>query len=61
MDKIVKIFIADDHPILMRGLKDILAEVKEFQIVGEASDGNTALEMIRNINPDILIPGRFFL
>jgi DNA-binding NarL/FixJ family response regulator len=55
MDKIVKIFIADDHPILMRGLKDILAEVKEFQIVGEASDGNTALEMIRNINPDILI------
>ena len=55
MDKIVKIFIADDHPILMRGLKDILAEVKEFQIVGEASDGNTALEMIRNIKPDILI------
>ena len=55
MSDIVRIFIADDHPILRRGVKDILFEEKKFNVIGEASDGNTALEMARNLKPDILI------
>lgn len=55
MSKTIKIFIADDHPILRRGLMDILKEEKDFEIVGEASDGNSALEKIQDLKPDISI------
>jgi len=55
MSKAIKIFIADDHPILRRGLMDILKEEKDFEIVGEASDGISALEKIQDLKPDISI------
>ena len=37
MRKIIKIFIADDHPIFRRGLVDILKEEKDFEIGGRSS------------------------
>lgn len=49
-----KIFIADDHPILIKGLKDLLLE-KKYNFVGSATDGQTALNFILKEQPNIAI------
>jgi len=51
----VKIFLADDHSILRDGLKMILENEEEFNIVGEAGDGREAYEMIEKLKPDVAI------
>lgn len=51
----IKIFIADDHPIFRRGLVQILSDVADFSIVGEADDGVSALSQIRAVLPDVVV------
>lgn len=51
----IKVFIADDHPIFRRGLVQILNDVADFSIVGEADDGISALSEIRRVLPDIVV------
>jgi two-component system nitrate/nitrite response regulator NarL len=54
MDKI-KLFILDDHQMLIDGLKALLKSEKQFEIIGEATRGAMALEMIRKKQPDIVL------
>jgi len=49
-----KILIVDDHTIFRRGLKEVLADNENLEIVGEASDGNEALEKARALKPDLV-------
>ena len=49
------IVIADDHPVFRRGLRDIIELERGFEVVGEAPDGQRALEMIRKLRPAIAI------
>lgn len=55
MERIIKIFIADDHPIVRKGLKEILQEQKNIQCIGEAENGLDALEQICKLEPDLAI------
>jgi DNA-binding NarL/FixJ family response regulator len=55
MKKQLHIFIADDHPMFRRGLMDVLKSVENISIAGEASDGEVALRMIKELKPDIAI------
>jgi len=55
MERIIKIFIADDHPIVRKGLIEILQEQKNIQCVGQAENGLDALEQIINLEPDLAI------
>lgn len=48
------IVIADDHPLMLRGLTDFLTS-KGFNIVGSAQDGNTAYNLIVKLEPEIAI------
>ncbi|WP_308993143.1 response regulator transcription factor [Mariniflexile litorale] len=48
------IVIADDHPLMLRGLTDFLTS-KGFNIVGSAQDGNTAYNLIVKLKPEIAI------
>ena len=48
------IVIADDHPLMLRGLTDFLTS-KGFNIVGSAADGNTAYNLIVKLKPEIAI------
>jgi DNA-binding NarL/FixJ family response regulator len=49
------ILIADDHPLLRRGLRDVLGEGSRFRIIGEAADGEEAVRLIANLKPHIVI------
>jgi len=47
--------MADDHPIFRNGLKQVIEEDIEISILGEADNGESALELIYNLNPDIAL------
>ena len=51
----VTVLIADDHPLLRRGLRDVIGENSRFKIVGEASDGQEALRLLASLKPQIAI------
>lgn len=50
----VRVFLADDHVVVRQGLKALL-EREGFQVIGEASDGHTALQLISGLNPDVAV------
>ena len=50
-----RIIIVDDHEAIRRGVRQIVETKPYYQVVGEAGDGRTALEMAKEIRPDIAI------
>jgi DNA-binding NarL/FixJ family response regulator len=51
----MKIFLVDDHVILREGLKLILKQIPEIEIIGESGDGVDALEKIERLKPDLVV------
>ncbi len=55
MTQEVTLVIVDDHPLLRRGLRDVIGESSRFRIVGEASDGEEAMRLFVALKPHIAI------
>ncbi|MBN1191961.1 MAG: response regulator transcription factor [Dehalococcoidales bacterium] len=53
--KIIKILIADDHPLIRQALRVVLEKQPEFKLVGEASDGEETIELTRAFLPHVVI------
>ena len=51
----ITVFVADDHVLIRRGLKDILAKNQEIAVVGEAGDGPEAISEIKRLKPDVVL------
>ena len=51
--KSIRIFLADDHPLLRTGLKFSLDQNEEVELIGEAEDGYDAIKKIRKDPPDV--------
>jgi two-component system nitrate/nitrite response regulator NarL len=51
----IRILIADDHPIFRDGLRRLLETEPDLKVVGEASDGNDAVKLARQLKPDIML------
>ena len=51
----ITLLVADDHPLFRQGVVDALSLEKDFQVVGQASDGNAAIELIRSLKPQVAI------
>jgi DNA-binding NarL/FixJ family response regulator len=51
----LRILIADDHRIFRDGLRKLLAAERDFEVVGEAADGDEAARRVRDLRPDILL------
>jgi DNA-binding NarL/FixJ family response regulator len=52
---LITIVMADDHPLFRKGLADVIAAESAFSIVGQAGDGETALELVRFHRPRIAV------
>ncbi|MEI7483799.1 MAG: response regulator transcription factor [Ignavibacteriota bacterium] len=55
MENIKSIIIADDHPIFRNGLKQILLTNDKIKLLGEAANGEEALNLIVNLKPDVAV------
>lgn len=55
MTQSVKLIIADDHPLIREGVKQILSIYSDLQIVGEASNGQEALDLLKKLPCDLLL------
>jgi DNA-binding NarL/FixJ family response regulator len=55
MEKIVKVFIVDDHEIFRNGLKMVFSKNQEMEIVGEADSGEQFLSLLENLNVDVVL------
>ena len=51
----IKVLIVDDSLLIRRFVKDILSKDPEFEIIGEAADGEEAIEKILSLSPDVVI------
>jgi DNA-binding NarL/FixJ family response regulator len=50
-----KVLIADDHHIVVEGIRSALEDYAEFEVVGSASDGLEALQKVKSLVPDVVI------
>ena len=55
MPKTIRIMLVDDHTIVRQGLARLLEDQQDFKIVGEAVNGQLAIEKATNLRPDIII------
>ena len=51
----IRILLADDHPIVRKGLRSCLGNCEHFVIVGEAADGQEALRLARELSPQLVL------
>ncbi|KRG64482.1 LuxR family transcriptional regulator [Stenotrophomonas humi] len=51
----MKIIIADDHPIVLAGVRDVIADEAGLDIIGQALSPSTLVEMMRALTPDLVI------
>ncbi|PWK13494.1 response regulator [Tumebacillus permanentifrigoris] len=51
----IRVLLCDDHTILRDGLRNLLEGESDLQVVGEASDGQQAIEAVRQLQPDVVL------
>jgi len=55
MEQKYRVVIAEDHTIIREGLRSLLHQAKDFDIVGEAADGREALRLVERSKPDLVL------
>lgn len=52
---LIRLLVADDHPVVRAGLRTLLAPQPDMTVVGEASDGGTAVRRALDLRPDVVV------
>jgi two-component system nitrate/nitrite response regulator NarL len=55
VDERTRVYVADDHPLYRQSLARIIARSGQFELVGEAVDGRSALQEVKAAPPDVLV------
>lgn len=51
----IRVLLADDHPIVRKGIRALLAEVDDIELIGEAANGEEALVQAEALRPDVIL------
>lgn len=51
----IRVVLADDHPVVRSGIRNLLERAVDITVVGEASTGGEALQLVEELSPDILL------
>jgi two-component system response regulator DegU len=51
----IRVVVADDHDLFREGLRQLLETIPSVQIVGEASDGQEAIRLVADVQPDVIL------
>ncbi|MFE2268856.1 response regulator [Streptomyces lavendulae] len=51
----VRVVLADDQPLIRTGLGMVIADIPDIEVVGEAGNGAEAVQMVRDLNPDVVV------
>lgn len=54
-DPVIKVVLADDHPVVVAGLRALLGSLPGFEVVGEASDGESVVREVQLSRPDVVL------
>ncbi|MBZ0293020.1 MAG: response regulator transcription factor, partial [Anaerolineae bacterium] len=52
---VIRLLLVDDHAVVRQGLKMFLKSETEFEVIGEAANGLQAIEMARQLQPDVIL------
>ncbi len=55
MSAAIRVLIVDDHTIVRKGIRALLAEIEGFEVVGEAGDGQAAITQAAALQPDVIL------
>lgn len=55
MSSMYNILLVDDHSLVRNGIKSLLADVPDLEVIGEASNGEEAIQVTQKLNPDLVI------
>lgn len=55
MDEVIRVLIADDHPIVRKGLRQSIEEDPGLKVIAEAADGESALALIKKHRPQVAV------
>jgi two-component system response regulator NreC len=51
----IRVLLVDDHPVVLEGLRSVLQNEADIELVGTAVNGHDALELVRQLNPDVVV------
>jgi DNA-binding NarL/FixJ family response regulator len=52
---VISVLLVDDHPVVIEGLRKVLATTPDISVTGEARDASTALERVKTLRPDVIL------
>lgn len=54
-DDVIRLLVVDDHPVIRESLRTLLEEQQDFQVVGTAEDGEQAIELCKQVRPQLVL------